>query len=229
MKNGGFLMSISSDSSRGLSTQAVQRMPYYLTYLKKLHQQGVSTVPASVIASEFNLSEIQARKDLAAICRGGGKPRSGFAIHDLIVSIEDILGFNDTSDAVLVGAGHLGQALMMYGGFKVYGLNIIAAFDNNKEKIGTSINQKQILDAEKIPNLCSRMKAHIGIIAVPADCAQHVCDRLVEGGVIGIWNFAPVNLTVPDYVKVQNENMAASLALLSRHVHDQLKREADEF
>lgn len=217
-------MNAGDKNGRGLSVQAVQRMPYYLDFLKKQLEKGAKLIPASALAAEFNLSEIQARKDLASVCKNGGRPRTGFVIEDLINDIETLLGFRDTSNAVLVGAGHLGQALMSYGGFASYGLNILAAFDSSEKKVGSQVNGKQVFAADKISELCRRMNVHIGIITVPAGGAQIVCDQLVAGGVVGIWNFAPVYLSVPEHVMVQNENMAASLALLSKHVQKQMGR-----
>lgn len=215
-------MSDTDKVQRSLSIQAVQRMPYYLEFLKERRRAGATMIPASTLAERFNLSEIQARKDLAAVCRTSGKPRAGFVIDDLILDIETLLGFNDVSDAVLVGAGHLGQALMNYSGFASYGLNIVAAFDCDTAKVGTTVNGKPILPISEIPNLCQRMNIHIGIIAVPAASAQEVCDGLVAGGVIGIWNFAQTQLIVDEGIMVQNENMAAPLAMLSQHVRQRL-------
>ena len=98
-------------------------------------------------------------------------------------------------------------------------MEIIAAFDCDPAKIGTEIHSKHILPADKITDLCRRMKVPMGIITVPASQAQLICNALVEGGVRGIWNFAPVHLSAPEHVLVQNENMAASLALLSKHLY----------
>jgi redox-sensing transcriptional repressor len=218
-------MSEGNKNERGLSMQAVQRMPYYLDFLKKQQEKGAKLIPASTLADEFGLSEIQARKDLASVCKNGGRPRTGFVIEELINDIETILGFRDTSNAVLVGVGHLGQALMNYGGFESYGLNILAAFDSDEKKIGSRVNGKQVFAAGMVSELCRRMNIHIGIITVPSEHAQVVCDQLVAGGVMGVWNFAPVYLSVPERVMVQNENMAASLALLSKHVLKQLETE----
>lgn len=136
----------------------------------------------------------------------------------LINEIESFLGYNNVHDAVLVGAGRLGRALMGYDGFKSYGLNILAAFDSNADCIGTTESGKQIFSMERLGDICRRLGVHIGIITVPADQAQAVCDALVEAGIKAIWNFAPIHLYVPDGVLVQTENMAASLAMLSKHL-----------
>ncbi len=128
------------------------------------------------------------------------------------------LGYGNNSEAVLVGVGNLGRSLLTYRNFKEYGLNIIAAFDNDPALTGTEHGGIQILDVRKVSDLCARLNVHIGIITVPAEAAQDVCDGLVAGGIRAVWNFAPVNLKVPDAVSVRNEDMAASLAALMRAV-----------
>jgi len=151
-----------------------------------------------------------------------GTPKKGFPIKKLIADIEAFLGCNDVRRAVLVGAGSLGRALLSYGGFEQYGLNIVAAFDSNDSLIGRLICGRHILPPDRIANVCREKGIRIGIITVPADQAQAVCDRLVEGGILAVWNFAPVRLSAPKHILVQNENMAASLALLSRHLRARL-------
>lgn len=210
---------------QGLSVQAIQRLPYYLVHLRELDKQGVDTISAPAMASHFGFHEIQVRKDLAAVSSRSGRPRAGFVVKDLIWDMEDFLGYHNTNEAVLVGVGHLGRALLSYSGFKNKGLSIVAAFDQDENLIGTKIGDKLVLSPDKISDLCSRLNIHIGIITVPASEAQTVCNQLVAGGVRGIWNFAPIHLSVPDHVLVQNENMAASLALLSKHLGKQIETE----
>ncbi len=189
-------------------------MPYYLEFLKKLQQEGVGVVASAAVAESLGLSEIQVRKDFAAVSLTGGKPKSGFSIDELIEHMQESLGYKNKSEAVLVGAGSLGRALLSYKGFEAYGLKIIAAFDKNDSVVGAQISGVKILHAQKISDMCRRLCVPIGIITVPADEAQIVCDQLVAGGVEAIWNFAPIRLSAPRDTLVQNENMAESLALL---------------
>lgn len=205
-----------------MSTQALRRMPYYLHYLKQLRNEGVDVIASPTIASDLSLNEVQVRKDFAAISSNKGKPKSGFIIQDLIYNMELLLGYHNVKDAVLVGAGSLGKALLSYKGFEYLGMNIVTAFDNNEAIIGTELSGKKILSVEKISSVCRRLNVHIGIITVPASQAQTVCDQLVAGGILAIWNFAPIHLMVPNEIMVQNENMAASLAILSKHLHDKI-------
>lgn len=204
-----------------LSLQAVKRMPAYLHYLRSLRAEGTGTISSARAAEHFGFTEIQVRKDFSAFSTG--RPKAGFSVDELIEGVETYLGFRNAKEAVLVGVGSLGRALLSYGGFDVCGVRIIAAFDQNPALIGATVHDKLILPAEKIAETCGRLQTHIGIITVPAAQAQGVCDRLVAGGVLALWNFAPVHLSVPDGVLVQNEDMAISLALLSRHLQERMK------
>ncbi len=207
-----------------ISKQALQRMPYYLQYLRDLQNKGIKTVAAPAIAETLNLNEVQVRKDFAAVSTEKGKPKSGFSVADLIASMEDYLGYHNVNDAVLIGVGSLGKAFLSYKGFKNYGINIVMAFDIDDDVIGKEICSKQVFPMHRLSELCRRMHIRIGIITVPAAQAQVVCDQLVAGGILAIWNFAPVHLSAPDNILVQNENMAASLALLSKHLQEKFKQ-----
>lgn len=215
-------MSEDKEQLKTISTQALKRMPYYIQYLKELQKNGTTVVSALMIANYLDLKEIQVRKDFASISTTKGKPRAGFNVDELIYNMEEFLGYHNVDDAVLVGVGLLGKSLLSYKGFKKMGMNIVTAFDIDSGIVGTEVNGKKILPAEKISELCRRMNIHIGIITVPVEQSQVVCDQLVAGGVRAIWNFAPIHLSVPSNVLVQNENMAASLALLSKHLKEKI-------
>lgn len=207
---------------KAISFQTLQRMPIYLNYLKSIQNGSESNISAKVIADALGLGEIQVRKDLAAVS-SKGRPKIGYNKNELICDIESFLGYDDVNDAVLVGAGRLGRALLSYEGFKDYGLNIVAAFDADAAKQGFDDSGKEIFPIEKLPELCRRLKIQIGIITVPADKAQEVCNTLVENGVIAIWNFAPAHIVTPDDILIKNENMAISLAILSKHLAEKIK------
>jgi len=149
-----------------------------------------------------------------------GKPKVGYNTEALIAELEEFLGYNDVDDAIIVGAGKLGKALLTYGGFKDCGMNIVAAFDIDEEVCEEDYSGKRILTMDKLMDLCERMRVRIGIIAVPAENAQAICNLLIESGILAIWNFAPVHLDVPEGILVHNENLAASLALLSKQLKE---------
>ena len=201
-----------------ISHQAIRRLPYYHKYLKNMNASDDATVSASAIASDLRLYEVLVRKDLAAVSRASGKPRVGFRVGDLIADIEHVLGYDNHDIAVLVGVGHLGKALLSYQGFEEYGLEIVAAFDTVKALQGKKVGGREVFPLEKLPNLCRRLGVKIGIVTVPLESAQGVCDLLIDSGIRAIWNFAPTHLHVPAEILVQSENMAASLAILSQHL-----------
>ncbi len=215
-------------NSNAISKQLLQRLPLYLNYLKSFADRD-GNISAPMIASVMRLNEVQVRKDLAAVSSSGGKPKTGFAAGQLIRDIEKFLGYDNVDEAIIAGVGHLGTALLSYEGFDECGLKILMGFEAKEELVGTSIAGKQILHIDKLVDVCKRLKVRIGIITVPAAAAQEVCDRMVESGILAIWNFAPVHLTVPDDVVVQNHNMVTSLVVLSKHLAEKLAKKEEEF
>ena len=205
-----------------ISRATLKRLPTYLSYLKALPSEASANISATALAAGLHMGEVQVRKDLALVS-DGGRPKIGYNREHLIADIENFLGYGNSNDAVLIGAGKLGRALLGYGGFAEYGLNIVAAFDANDTLIGTTNGGKPIMHLSRLGEVCPRYKIKIGIITVPAEYAQGVCDLLIENGILAIWNFAPKHLNVPDGILVQNENMAASLALLCKHLNERMQ------
>ena len=207
-----------------MSILLYNRLLSYLRFMKQLPQDGPSNISSTVISAALGIHDVQVRKDLAAVS-DKGKPKTGYVTKDLIVDLEHFLGHDNYTDAVIVGAGNLGKAFLSYENFKSYGLKIVAAFDSDPELIGQEINKVPILDAAKIANICERLNIRIGIIAAPAHCAQEVCDQLVKSGVRAIWNFAPTTLNLPKNIIVKNEDVAASLAVLTRQLAQSIAEE----
>lgn len=205
-----------------ISNSVLKRLPVYLSYLKALPESAPENISATTLAAALGMGEVQVRKDLALVS-DGGRPKIGYHRAGLVEDIEQFLGYDNTNDAVLIGAGKLGRALLGYGGFSEYGLNIVAAFDSCDALAGMDTSGKPILPLSALEDLCSRRKILIGIITVPAVHAQEVCNLLIANGIKAIWNFAPTHLDVPDHILVQNENMATSLAVLSKHLSAQMK------
>lgn len=203
-------------TGHGVSRQTLRRLPLYLSYLKSLSEDAPDNVSSTGIAEALGLNPVQVRKDLASVA-SGGRPRIGYITRELIEDIEAFMGYSVMDNAVIVGAGRLGKAFLSYEGFTNYGLNILAAFDADERVMGME-GEKRILPMDQLKEFCQRMDVRIGIITVPACAAQQVCDLLVDSGMLAIWNFAPVRLTAPSHILVQNENMASSLALLSQHL-----------
>lgn len=207
----------------GISKSTLQRLPDYLTYLKTHPEKSSLYISATAIATALNLGEVQVRKDLASIS-DAGKPKIGYAVSELIFILENFLGYNNSNDAIVFGAGKLGRALLDYNGFKDYGLNIIAGFDIDKSQEGVTTTGKPVMHITSFADLCSSMKIKIGIIAVPAEEAQKACELMIANGILAIMNFAPTHLLVPDNIIVQNENIAASLAVLSNRLREKITK-----
>ena len=204
-----------------VSKAVLKRLPGYLAYLKSIQDQEYPYISATALANALGMGEVQVRKDLASVS-DGGRPKIGYLRDSLIDDIEQFLGYDNTTDAVLIGAGRLGQALMGYKGFEEYGLNVLAAFDTNPPSDRTE-DGKPILHMAQLEQFCRAHKVLMGIITVPDSHAQEVCDQLIACGIKAIWNFAPTHLEVPSNILVQSENMATSLAVLSMHLQAHIK------
>ncbi len=208
--------------SMDVSKAVLKRLPTYLSYLKSIPADAPANISATALAAALNMGEVQVRKDLALVS-DGGKPKVGYQRESLIADIEQFLGCNNTNEAVLVGAGKLGRALMGYSGFAEYGLEIVAAFDADASRDGELESGTPIYALEKLPQFCRDNQILMGIITVPADQAQRVCDLLLDNGIKAIWSFAPTHLDVPENILVQYENMATSMAVLSVHLKAQIQ------
>lgn len=201
-----------------INTQTLRRMPYYIQQLKELQKENVTSVSAPKIAERLKLNEVQVRKDFAAISSTKGKPKRGFTITELLYNMEELLGYHNADEAVLVGTGPLAHAILTHEGIRSYGLRIVAVFHAVANSIDCDMNGVKVLPCDKIINLCRRMNIHIGIITTPPEQAQEICDQLVSGGVLAIWNFSEMHLSVPEHILVHDENFTASLAILSKHL-----------
>ncbi|MFH1691654.1 MAG: redox-sensing transcriptional repressor Rex [Candidatus Omnitrophota bacterium] len=202
----------------GIPEPTLRRLPVYYQYIKKISQDNKSDfISCTQIAQDLHLIAIQVRKDLEYTA-AQGKPKIGYCVSDLLRAIECFLGWNNTTEAILVGSGHLGAALLGYNGFKDYGLNVVAAFDNDAKKIGKEIRGKKIFSIKKMPNIIKRTNIKIGILTAPGEVAQELADLMVNAGIRAIWNFAPTKISASSEVIIQHENLASSLAVLSKHL-----------
>lgn len=204
-----------------ISKAVLKRLPGYLSYLRSIPEGSSPYISATALANALGMGEVQVRKDLAMVS-DGGRPKIGYLRESLMEDISQFLGYDNTTGAILVGAGKLGQALLGYSGFSAYGLNILAAFDAQPAS-DMSEEGRPIYAMDKMESFCRTNKVLMGIITVPAEHAQKVCDQMIKCGIKAIWNFAPTHLDVPANILVQNENMATSLAVLSMHLQAHIK------
>ncbi len=199
-----------------VSPRTLQRLPLYVSYLHSLPKDALY-ISSTEIAAQLGLHPVQVRKDLAAV-GAQGRPRLGFEVQTLLRLLTTYLNGGTQHSAVLVGMGHLGRALAAHLGFAHYGFTIQAVFDNDQNLVGSRLAGYEVQKMENLVPLCQTLKPAVGIITVPAEEAQGVCDLLVQAGVRVIWNFAPTHLAVPKDVTVQDEDIAASLALITKQI-----------
>ena len=212
-----------------LTKNQLRRLPSYLHLLKNLSGSGMKDISCQTIASCLDLNKEQVRKDIALISSIDGIPNKGRDINILIKDIETILGYDDTHNAFIVGAGSLGKAFLHYNGFENYGLKIVCAFESNPSLIGTTCNDKPIYDVNDLSlETIEELNAKIGIIAVPAEFAQEIADKMVAAGVEAIWNFAPTKLILPKDIIVSNMDLATSLAVLSHQLYLKKHKKGEE-
>lgn len=192
----------------------VQRLPSYLRAVRELAQNGREVVSSTRLAEMLHLEAIQVRKDFGFLGITG-RPKMGYQIPELIEAMEGCLSWNCLRDAVLVGVGHLGAALLGYEGFAHHGVNIAAAFDRQPARVGTEVHGTRVGAMENLSTYLATSGIRMAILTVSPESAQEVTDHLVAGGVRGIWNFTGRALRVPDEVIVQDQDIATGLALLS--------------
>jgi len=197
-----------------ISIPTIKRFPSYLRLLRQYKEEGQQWVSATKLAEELGLTPIQVRKDMAGT-GVEGRPKVGFEIDALISTIVCNLGWDNTTDAILIGAGHLGAALSRYEGFASYGLHIVAVFDSDPAKFGKAIGKTIVYPMNELRRYIQDHAINIAVIAVPADSAQEVAEILVDFGIKAIWNFAPKDLRLPPSVVIERTDLATSFAVLS--------------
>ena len=189
-----------------ISDKVIERLTLYHCILTDCLLKGESCVSSAQIALLLKIDDSQVRKDVA-LCSVQGRAKIGYDVSELKMAIEKLLGFKEHKEVFIVGAGNLGFALAKYDDFKDYGLQILALFDNNPMKIGIKVNEKQVYDIEKLPDLVKRMGVESVILTVPRSEAQKVADFLIKSGIRYIWNFTQTVLEVPKEVSIYYENL----------------------
>lgn len=195
----------------------IRRYPIYLRAIKAKIAAGDFYVSGAVLAEELGFDSVLSRKDLA-MAGVPGRPRRGYPAAELCEAISHALGWDVPTEAALIGTGSLGCALLGYNGFEEQNLSIATAFDSSKSVIGKQIHGVKVRPMEDLSSIIKHLKIKIGIITVPAVNAQECCNQLVAAGVKAIWNFAPIQLSAPKDVVIQNVDLAQSLAVLSHSI-----------
>ena len=192
---------------------ALRRLPWYLVYVSMLREQKVEFVSSTQISRELKVDASQIAKDLSFL-NIKGKTRIGYEVASLEKELEDFLGFRRGHNALIVGVGSLGAALIQDTGLSRYGLNIVAGFDVNPNIIGRTLCGIPVFDVKELALRRKQFSADIGIVTVPVEKAQEVADNLVEAGVKALWNYTPYRIRVADNIVVQNTSIYAHLAVM---------------
>jgi len=201
---------------RKIPGETIRRLPVYLRGLLFFAEQGKKRILSQELAEVLGFNSWQVRKDFSYF-GGFGTPGVGYEIDKLTRQIKKVLKLDAGHKVALVGVGNLGSAVLAYPGFAIYGFEISAAFDKDPKKIGKKVKNVKIESVSKLSSLKDR-KINIAIIAVPAEAAQEVADKLVKVGIKGILNFSPCYIIVPEQVKVVTIDIAMDLARLSYYV-----------
>lgn len=201
-------------NQRKVPEGTISRLFIYLREIAELAKINIHTISSAELGERTNLSDAQVRKDFGYFGQFGTSG-AGYNTGELKTILEKILGRNKTWNVAVVGAGHLGSALLTYPGFKDRGLEIVAAFDADTRKIGKQLKEVTIQSINELPRIIREKAVSIGIIAVPAKEAQGVADELIKAGVECILNFAPATLMVPENVKIKDVDLSRELETLS--------------
>ena len=201
------------EKKKNVSMAVIKRLPKYHRYLKELMRNDVDRISSKELGEKIGFTASQIRQDLNNF-GDFGQQGYGYNVKELYKQISLILGLDKEYTGIIIGAGNLGQAIANYNRFSESGLSIECIFDANPKLVGIRIRDIEIKDIDTLAQYLQERSVDIGIICVPRINAQKVTDMLVKGGVKGIWNFAPVDLVVPDYVKVENVHLSESLLTL---------------
>ena len=200
-----------------ISQATIDRLPLYFRTLRLVEEEEMQIISSDELGRRLDITPEQIRKDLATFGQFGRKG-IGYDVHDLKNKIGNILGLHKKWRLAIVGVGHLGGALANYVNFASLGFSVVALIDINKKIIGGEVNGIEIEDAADMNQIIEKKSVDIGVITVPADEAQGVADKLIEAGIKGIWNFAPIKLNVPSTIPLVNEDLSIGLSALSYHM-----------
>ena len=198
----------------GVPKAVVSRLSLYLRELQHWQREGKETVSSTQLGKLLGFTDAQVRKDLAYFGQFG-YPGIGYKCQELIDAIRSILGTDRSWPVALVGCGHLGRALMGYKGFQQQGFDIVAAFDSDPKKIGEPLGEMRIADIKNFLEIADKLSIRLVILSVPATVAQRVAEALVDSGITGILNFAPVTLSLPNHVRVIGVDLAIEFEQLA--------------
>ncbi|GAA0126682.1 MULTISPECIES: redox-sensing transcriptional repressor Rex [Clostridium] len=202
------------DRKKNISMAVIKRIPKYYRYLKELAENDVDRISSNELSEKIGFTASQIRQDLN--CFGDfGQQGYGYNVKELLAQISSILGLDKEYNTIIIGAGNIGQAIANYTYFQRMSFDLKAIFDINPKLIGLRIRDVSIEDIDNLESFIKNNEVDIAIICVPKERAQGVCDIITSSGIKAIWNFAPVDLKVPNDVIVENVHLSESLMTLS--------------
>ena len=217
------LTSSKPESDSNVPKAVVSRLSLYLRELQQLMRVGKETISSSKLGRRLGVTDAQVRKDFAYFGQFG-YPGIGYRCEELILEIRRILGTDRTWPVALIGCGNLGQALLGYRGFGKQGFRVEAAFDINSQIVGKTYEGLTVMHLDRMPAVVEKNDIKLAILAVPAIAANLAVDSLVEAGITGILNFAPVTLSLPKTVSVVGVDLAMELEQLAFAVVKQIHK-----
>lgn len=210
-------------SSDRVPEPTLRRLPWYLSNVKLMKDQGEKYVSSTQISKQINIDASQIAKDLSYL-HVSGRTRVGYEVDALIEELEHFLGFTDMHKAFLFGVGSLGDALLRDSGLRHFGLEIVGAFDVKPELVGREVNGIPVYHSDEFEEKMKMCGVNIGVLTVPINIAQEITDKMVAGGIKAVWNFTPFRIRVPEYIVVQNTSLYAHLALMFNRLNERIQK-----
>ena len=212
------------DRDNKVSITVIRRLPKYYRYLGDLLDKGINRISSQELSKMTGFTASQIRQDLNNF-GGFGQQGYGYNVEELHAQLDKILGLDTIYKAIVAGAGNLGQAIANYKGFEDAGFKVLSLFDKNPRLIGLKIRDIEVRDIDDMVSFIDANNIDIGIITAPRDSAQGLADIFIKAGIKGIWNFAPIDLNVPDDIIVENVRLNESLFALSYFMNQKYKHE----
>lgn len=206
---------------KNISAAVIRRLPRYFRYLSDLLEFGITRISSMELSKKMGITASQIRQDLN--CFGGfGQQGYGYNVELLFREISTILGLNNKYQTVIIGAGHMGQALANYGNFEKRGYKLAGIFDNSPDIIGMKINGVAVSDINTLESFVKAHKVDIAMICVPFDQTRSVAEKAARCGIKGLWNFSPMDLKLNYDVIIENVHLSDSLMVLGYRLNEHI-------
>jgi redox-sensing transcriptional repressor len=209
---------------KNVSAAVIKRLPRYYRYLSDLLMMDITRISSKELSSRMGITASQIRQDLN--CFGGfGQQGYGYNVELLYNEIANILGVNEKFQAIIIGAGNMGQALAHYGNFEKRGFKTIGLFDVDPKLIGKKINGHEIMDMERLEEFVKNNRVDIAMLTVPYEHARETAEKVARLGIKGLWNFSPMDLKLPYDIVIENVHLSDSLMVLGYKIREKFGKE----